>query len=68
MEPFRRHSGTPPSNQGMFTSGERAAVRRPTTGEVATIRKQRRSLAILLIIAALAAAAWVFRDRLTFGP
>jgi hypothetical protein len=39
-----------------------------TTGEVATIRKQRRSLVILLIVAALAAAAWVFRDRLTFGP
>ncbi len=68
MEPFRRHSGTPPSNQGMFTSGERAAVRRPTTGEAATIKQQRRSLAILLIIAALAAAAWVFRDSLTFGP
>ena len=67
MEPFRRHSGTPPANNGII-SGERVAIRRPTTGEVAVIRKQRRTLAILLIIAALAAAAWVFRDRLTFGP
>ena len=68
MEPFRRHSGTPPANNGIVTTGERPAVRRMTTGEVATIRKQRRSLVILLIVAALAAAAWVFRDRLTFGP
>ena len=67
MEPFRRHSGTPPANRGIITSGERPAVPRPTTGEMAVITKQRRSLAILLIIAALAAAAWVFRDRLPFG-
>ena len=67
MEPFRRHSGTPPTNNGIL-SGERVALRRLTPDEVATIRKQRRSLALLLIVAALAAAAWVFRDSLTFGP
>jgi len=67
MEPFRRHSGTPPANGGII-SGERPAIARMTTGEMAVVRKQRRTLVILLIIAALAAAAWVFRDRLTFGP
>ena len=67
MEPFRRHSGTPPATNGIL-SGERMAIRPPTTAEVAALRKQRRSLAILLLIAALAAAAWVFRDRLTLGP
>ena len=67
MEPFRRHSGTPPANMGIV-SGERAAISRTSTGEMATIKKQRRSLVILLIVAALAAAAWVFRDRLTVGP
>jgi serine/threonine protein phosphatase PrpC len=67
MEPFRKHSGTPPATRGIITTGEREAVVRPTTAEFAVIRKQRRSLAILLIIAALAAAAWVFRDRLPFG-
>ncbi|HET9003073.1 MAG TPA: Stp1/IreP family PP2C-type Ser/Thr phosphatase [Gemmatimonadaceae bacterium] len=67
MEPFRRHSGTPPANRGIITS-ERPAFARVTTGEMAVVRKQRRTLVILLVIAALAAAAWVFRDRLTFGP
>jgi len=38
-----------------------------TTSEMAVVRKQRRTLIVLLIIAALAATAWVFRDRLTFG-
>jgi PPM family protein phosphatase len=68
MEAFNRHPGTPSANAGMFTSGERPAVRRPPVADIAVIRKQRLSLAILLVIAALAAAAWVFRDRLTFGP
>ena len=67
MEPFRRHSGTPPANRGIIT-GEQPAIARMTTGEMAVVRKQRRTLIILLVIAALAAAAWVFRDRLTFGP
>ena len=66
MEPFRRHSGTPPANRGIITS-ERPAFARMTTGEMAVVKKQRRTLIILLVNAALAAAGWVFRDRLTFG-
>ncbi|MFL5562583.1 MAG: Stp1/IreP family PP2C-type Ser/Thr phosphatase [Gemmatimonadaceae bacterium] len=67
MEPFRRPTGTPPANRGLITTGERAAIARPTTGEMAVITRQRRTLAVLLIVAALAAVAWVFRDRLPFG-
>ncbi|NUQ19486.1 MAG: Stp1/IreP family PP2C-type Ser/Thr phosphatase [Gemmatimonadaceae bacterium] len=56
MEPFRRHTGTPPA--GELNAGEPAAIRTAHHGP-------RRVFVLLLVIALVAAAAWYLFEHLT---
>jgi hypothetical protein len=59
MEPFRRHSGTPPYGGDLNAGEERAMRARPAA------HGPRRAFVLLLLAAVIAAAGWYLFQHLT---